>query len=159
MAWAGAAMGALGAVQQGGASAQAGAYNADMGWQNAGVARQAARDKARQASREHYLRLGEMKANIGKSGGVGGSFLDVLGDTAAQMELERQNIIYEGSVKANLLAHGASLQESAGFSAQQGGYLRAAGELLRGNYDRPRAAGSNATGGNANYSTAGTDLT
>lgn len=131
-------MGALGAVQQGGAAQQAGAYNADMGWQNAQVARQTARDQARQASREHYLRLGEMKANIGKSGGVGGSFLDVLGDTAAQMEYERQQIVYVGSVKANLLAHGAALSESAGFSAQQGSYLKAAGELLRGNYDRPR---------------------
>lgn len=140
-------MGALGAVQQGGASAQAGAYNADTAWQNAGVARQAARDKARQASREHYLRLGEMKANIGKSGGVGGSFMDVLGDTAAQMELERQNIIYEGSVKANLLARGASLSDAASFNAQQGGYLRAAGELLGGNYSRPRAAGSNSGAG------------
>jgi hypothetical protein len=157
MAWAGAAMGAIGAVQQGGAQAQGQAYNAEMGYRNAQLARQAARDKARQASREHYLRLGDMKANIGKSGGVGGSFLDVLGDTAAQMELERQNIIYEGSVKANLLAHGASLSDAAAVNSRTGGYLRAAGELLGGNYRGPRASGSNVTGAGESFEMTGNE--
>jgi hypothetical protein len=145
MAWAGAALGAVGAAQQGSAASQANAYNADLAWQNAGIARQTALDQVKQASREHYLRLGDMKANIGKSGGVGGSFIDVLGDTAAQMKLEEQQIMYAGSVKANLLAHGASLHEAAAYNAQTGGYLKAAGELLRGNWSSPRAAGSNVT--------------
>jgi hypothetical protein len=98
-----------------------------------------------------------MKANTGKSGGVGGSFMDVLGDTAAQMELERQNIIYEGSVKVNLLAHGASLSDAASFNATQGGYLRAAGELLGGNYGGPRAAGSNVTGASESFGLTGNE--
>jgi hypothetical protein len=147
----------LGAVQQGGAAQQAGAYNAEMGVQNAQVARQSARDLARQASREHYLRLGDMKANIGKSGGVGGSFIDVLGDTAAQMEYERQQIVYAGSVKSNLLAHGASMAEAGAFSAQQRGYLRAAGELLGGNYSAPRRAGSNSTGAGESFGLTGNE--
>jgi len=151
-------MAGVGALQQGGASAAASEYNAEMGWQNAQVARQAAKDEAAQASREHYLRLGDMQVAIGASGGVGGSFLDVLGDTASQMELERQNIIYAGSVKANLLAHGASLADAAASSARTGGYLRAAGALLGGNYDSPRRAGSTQTGASESFGMTGNEL-
>src|SRR5438477_12950767 len=103
MAYLGAIFGAVGALQQGSSTEAAGKYNAEMGWQNAQLARQSAKDQALQATRENYLRLGDMRASIGASGGTGGSFLDVLGDSAAQGELERQNIIYRGSVKSNLL--------------------------------------------------------
>lgn len=156
MAWAGAAIGAVGALQQSGAASQANAYNADLAWQNAGIARQTALDQSRQVAREHYLRLGDMKANIGKSGSVGGSYLDVLGDTAAQMEYERQQIVYAGSVKANLLAHGASLSEAAAYNAQTGGYLKAAGELLGGNWSRPRRAGGQ-TGASEDFGLTGNE--
>jgi hypothetical protein len=145
MAYAAAIMGGVSALQQGSASEAAGKYNAEMGWQNAQLARQSAKDQAIQQQRENYLRLGDMRANIGASGGTGGSFLDVLGDSAAQGELERQGIIYRGSIKANLLAHGASLSEAEASAAATGGYLRAAGELVRGGYGSVRASGSNTT--------------
>lgn len=154
MAWVGAVVSAAGALQQGEAAAAAGRYNAEMGWQNAQIARQAALDQAKQQQRENYLRLGEMQAQAGASGGTGGSFLDVLGDAAAQGELERQGIIYRGAVKSNLLAHGASLAEAEAAGAERGGYLRAAGELVRGSYGSVRAAGSNTT----RNTNAGSDL-
>lgn len=157
----GAIFSAAGAVSQGASASAAGKYNAEMGWQNAQIARQTAKDQAIQQQRENYLRLGDMQASIGASGGTGGSFLDVLGDSAAQGELERQNIIYRGSVRSNMLAHGASLSEAEAAAGEKGGYLKAAGELLRGSYGSVRAAGSNTTGytPSANYNSgAGMEL-
>lgn len=154
MAWAAAAFAGVGALQQGNASAAANTYNAAMGWQNAQIARQTALDQAKQVSRENYLRLGEMRAQGGASGVEGGSFLDVLGDTAAQGELQRQQTIYAGDIKANLLAHGASLSEAEAATARTGGYLKAAGALTGGVYGSVRAAGSNTNnaGSEVNFS-------
>lgn len=145
MSYAGAIIAGIGAVQQGNAAEAAGKYNAEMSRQNAQLARQSALDQSQQQQRENYLRLGDMRAQIGASGGTGGSFLDVLADSAAQGELERQGIIYRGSIKANLLAHGASLSEAEASAAATGGYLKAAGELMRGSYGSVRASGSNTT--------------
>lgn len=138
-------IGGVGALQQGAASEAAGKYNAELGRQNAKVARQSAIDQAKQQARENYLRIGDMRASIGASGGTGGSFLDVLGDAAAQMELQRQSIIYGGSIKANLLSHGASLAEAEASAGMTHGYLQAAASLLGGNYGRLSSQGSNTT--------------
>jgi hypothetical protein len=143
MAWVGAVFAGVGALQQGNASSAANVYNAEMGWQNAKIARQTALDQAKQVSRENYLRLGDMRASMGGSGVTGGSFLDVLGDTAAQGELQRQQTLYAGEVKANMLARGASLSEAEAATSRMGGYLKAAGALTGGSYGSVRAAGSN----------------
>jgi hypothetical protein len=103
-----------------------------MGFRDAQIARQNAQDSAKQSARETYLRTGSMVASHGASGGRDGSFLDVLGDAAAQGELERQHIIYAGSVASDRLAHGAGLSEAQAGSELVGGALRASGALLRG---------------------------
>jgi len=147
MAWAGAIFAGVGALQQGSASEAAGKYNAEMGWQNAAISRQNSIDEANQVARDNYLRKGDMVAHIGASGGTGGSFLDVLGDSAAQMELRRQSVLYAGAVRTNLLAHGASLAEGEAAAARVGGGLRAAGALINGSYGSVRRSGSNTNPG------------
>jgi hypothetical protein len=135
---------------QGEAAAAADKYNAATGFANAEVVRQQTIAQATQQARENYLRLGEMRASIGKSGGTAGSFLDVLADTAAQGELAKQNIIYEGAVKATNITRGALLDQTAATSARLGGYLQAGSELTRGasSYGTLMRAGSSRPGVN-----------
>lgn len=145
---AGAVISAIGMLQQGETAARQGEqakaaadYNATISAQNAAVARQSAADKARQADRETYLRLGSIRANQGAAGGAAGegSVLDVLGDVAAQSELERQHIIYSGEMQARGFTNDASLETfsgntklEAGRTAQSSSYWRAGAELLGG---------------------------
>lgn len=144
---AGAVISAVGMLQQGEAAARQGEqakaaadYNATISTQNAAIARQNAADKARQADRETYLRLGSIRANQGASGGsMEGSVLDVLGDVAAQSELERQHIIYSGEMQARGFTNDASLETfsgnaklAAGKTTQSSSYWRAGSELLGG---------------------------
>lgn len=129
-----AAVSAISAIRQGQAAKAAAAYNAQIGEQNAAVARQEAADAARQADREKYLRLGAIRAAQGHAGGAGdeGSVLDVLADVAAQSELDRQNIIYRGELKARGYANTAALDTFSGQNAQSASYLKAGTELLSG---------------------------
>jgi hypothetical protein len=132
---AGGILSAFGSFYQGIAAGAAADYNAGMYRQNAAIVRQQAVFSAQQQARENYLRLGEMRANIGASGARGGdagagSFLDVLADTAAQGELEKQQILYAGEVKAHNLEMGAALEEYKGKTARIGGYLSAGADLL-----------------------------
>ena len=124
----------ISALNQGNASRQAGQYNAQVNQQNAEIARSEAEANARQQDRENYMRLGAIRAAAGKSGGAAneGSALDVLADSAAQGELERQNILYRGELRARGYSNTAALDEFGGENAQSSGYLKAGSELLGG---------------------------
>jgi hypothetical protein len=61
-----------------------------------------------------------------------GSVLDVLGDVAAQGELERQSILYQGEINARGQMNTAALDRQIASSARTGGYLKAGSELLAG---------------------------
>jgi hypothetical protein len=77
--------------------------------------------------------LGSIKAAQGKSGGTGaGSYLDVLGDAAAQSTLERQYITYRGALGERQFNNTAGLDAFAGERAAQAGTMRAGSELLSG---------------------------
>ena len=130
----GTAVSVISALQQGNAAKSAANFNAQTATQNAEIARQQATDQATQSSRENYLRLGAIRAAQGRAGGTGdaGSVLDVLGDTAAQGEIERQDIIYQGELKARGFANTATLERAGGSAAQTGGFLKAGSELLGG---------------------------
>ena len=134
---AGSVMSAIGALQQGQAAKSASDYNATIATQNAAIARQNAADKARQSDRETYLRLGSIRANQGAAGGAAGegSVLDVIGDVAAQSELERQQIIYSGELQARGFQNDASLETFSGESKQSSSYWKAGSELLSGAYN------------------------
>lgn len=129
----GAVIGAVNAIRQGQAAGAAAEYNAAVNRQNAEIAMRNARSEAAQQDRENYLRLGAIRAAQGRSGGtMEGSALDVLADTAAQGELERQNIMYRGALAARGFTNTAALDEFSGDNARTGGYLRAGSELLSG---------------------------
>lgn len=131
---AGAVVSAVGAIQQGKAADAAAQYNATISEQNAQIARNDAAMQAVQIERENALRLGAIRAAQGKSGGVAneGSVLDVLGDVAAQGELDRQYAIYQGEQRARGFTNTAQLDRFSGKQAERSGYLRAGSELLSG---------------------------
>jgi hypothetical protein len=131
---AGAVISAIGAIRQGNAAEAAANYNAQVAEQNATASRQQAAAHAQQLDRENYLRLGAIRAAQGHSGGDSGqgSVLDVLGDAAAQGELDKQNALYNGEMQARGYTNTATLDTFSGQTAKTGGYLKAGSELLSG---------------------------
>ena len=126
-----AAIGAVAAIQQGRAADRAAKYNAQIAEQNATVARQQASAAAEQQRRENVRRLGSIRANVAGSGlSLEGSALDILEESATEAELQRQNIIYEGEVRATGQQGQAALSRAEGRTARTTGYLRAGSSLL-----------------------------
>lgn len=125
---------AVGAIQQGKAAKAAADYNATISMQNAEISRSNAQAEAGQIGRENYLRLGAIRAAAGRNGGVSGegSVLDVLGDVAAQGELEKQQAIYQGELGARGYTNTATLDRMQGKAAQTAGYMKAGTDLLGG---------------------------
>lgn len=149
----GTAVNVMGSLSQGQAQSNAYEYNAAVAQQNAGVARDQAAFQASQQERENKLRAGAIAAAQGKSGGTSsGSVLDVLGDVAAQGELERQSILYQGEINARGQMNTAALDRMSASNARTGSYWKAGGELLAGgvrtaHYGRVPSRG----GGSADY--------
>lgn len=125
---------AIGAIQQGKAAKDAANYNAAIAEQNAAISRSNAAAEAGQIDRENYLRLGAIRAAQGHTGGVSGegSVLDVLGDVAAQGELEKQQALYQGELAARGYSNTAALDRFSGKAAQRASYFKAGSELLAG---------------------------
>ncbi len=131
---AGAVISAVGAIRQGQAQKAAADYNAQIAEQNAQIARSQALDAERVQQRETYMRLGAIRAAQGHAGGAAGegSVLDVLGDVAAQSERERQQVIYEGELRARGFTNTATLDRYSGEQAVTSSYFKAGSELLGG---------------------------
>lgn len=129
-----AAVSAVSAIQQGRAAKAAADYNSTIEMQNAQIARADAAAQASQQDRENYLRLGAIRTAQGKAGGAAneGSILDVLGDQAAQGELDKQYILYQGEQRARGFTNTATLDTFSGRNAERTGYLKAGSELLGG---------------------------
>jgi hypothetical protein len=129
----GTAVAAYGAYQQGQAAKASAQFNAQVANQNAQAARAQSLMQQQQQQREQYKRLGAIRAAQGASGGtMEGSALDVLGETAAQGELERQNIAYRGEMAARGYGNTASLDLFGGKQAAQAGTLTAIGTVAKG---------------------------
>lgn len=148
-----AVVGAVSAIQQGNAAKAAADYNATISMQNAGIARSDAQAQATQIERENLLRLGSIRAAQGKAGGAAGagSILDVLGDVAAQGELDKQFALYEGEQRARGYTNTANLDTFSGKQARTAGYLKAGTELLSGGA-KAYAAGGRTLPTNSGYS-------
>lgn len=128
-----AAVSAYGSYEQGQTQKRASNYNRQLAEQNAVAARQQAAARQKQHDRETTLRLGAIRANQGAFGGaMEGSALDVLGDTAAQLELQRQNIEYAGELQARGYDSTAVLDQVRGESAARAGTIGAGASLLGG---------------------------
>lgn len=106
-------------------------HNAAVNERNAVLVRQSAKldeDRLRRAGKRH---IGGMKASIGASGvTISGSALDVIEDSAREIELDALTIRHRGEVEAAGFKSSASLDRARGVSKIIGGGLSAAGDLL-----------------------------
>jgi len=128
-----AAISAYGAYQQGQAAKQAAKFNANVAQQNAAAARANSLMQQQQQQRENYKRLGALRVAQAAAGGTAeGSFLDVLGESAAQGELERQNIAFRGEMEARGYTNTATLDLMQGKQAAKAGTTAATGEITKG---------------------------
>jgi hypothetical protein len=103
-----AAVAAYGAYQQGQAQeanlkyqAESDRYNRDIQARNATLARQqaGAREEAQRRRAKQFM--GEQQAQLSQAGaGLSGSYADVIGQSAADAELDALNIRYEGELQA-----------------------------------------------------------
>ena len=137
------AMSVIGTIQQAGAQRDAANYNAQVNQQNAAAATaQGAADEAQQR-RLNVMRLGVMKAGYGASGvSMEGSPLDVLESSAAQAELDAQNIRYNATVKSIGYSNNATLDTARGEAAWKAGMFKAAGQSLMAFSSRGTGTGS-----------------
>lgn len=128
-----AAMTAVSAISQAQSAKATGEYNAAVATRNAGVARaQAAADA--EAQQRHARRvIGAARAGYGASGlSVEGSPLEVLEMSAANAELDRQNILYRGELRAMGYESDAALETARSDAADRAGYIQAGSALLMG---------------------------
>lgn len=140
----GAAVSAVGAMSQASSAADAATYNRQVASQNASIATQQGDADALQQRRVNELRMGSVRAGYGASGVSNeGSPLDVLSSSAAQAELDVQNIKYGASLKALGYSNTATLDQSRASAAQTNGLYGAAAAALTGG---AKAYGSYTTG-------------
>jgi hypothetical protein len=155
IAWAGANMGtvalaasaavsAAGAIQSSRAQsasyksqADAARYNAEVNMGNATAAETAASANELAMRRQNDQRMGAMRAQAAESGGFTGTNLEVLNQSATNMELDALNTRYRGQMEARGMLAAANLDEyqarGADMNARSsitGGYLGAAASAL-----------------------------
>lgn len=129
----------VGARQQARAQEQAANYNATVAEQNAEIAREQAALRAQQIERENRLRLGATLAAAGASGvATEGTVIDVVGDLVTQGELERQQALYEGELRARGFTIDRDLSRSRARGARSAGRISAATTLLSGGAELAR---------------------
>lgn len=130
---AGTAISAVGAISSGRANADAARYNAQIAQQNAGIALQQGEADVIQQGKLNYRRLSGIKAAVGASGlTMEGSPLDVLESSAAEAELDTQNIRYNASLKALGFNTSAGMDRSRAANAEREGLYRAAATSILG---------------------------
>lgn len=131
---AGTAMSVVGALSGASSASSAAKYNAQLNQQNAQIATQQGDAQAIQQRRLDEMRMGTIRAGYGASGVVGGegSPLDVLSSSAAQAELDTQNVIYNSRLKAMGYTNNAILDQSRAAAASSKGLYGAASAALIG---------------------------
>lgn len=108
-------------------------YNAAISERNAGIARDQAAADAEAQGRFARQKIGAARAAYGASGVTQeGSPIDVLAMSAANAELDRQNILYKGELRATGYQDTANLDRMRGSSAVKRGYGEAASSILTG---------------------------
>lgn len=133
IAAAGAAVAAASSIQQGKAVKAAASFNEKIARENAAIEHERTLQRRRQLEREHFLRIGAIRQGQGASGGAQeGSVLDILSDTAAQVEIERQDIISRGAIAERSHLNTASLEKAEGEAAYKSSRMAAGSELLKG---------------------------
>ena len=129
----GAAMQAASTAQQGKMAKITSEYNASISRENAAITREQTVQNVRQFDREQYMRLGAIRQAQGASGGKAeGSVLDILADTAAQGEIERQDIAYRGALAERGYKNSATLDIYEGNLGYAQAKTKAGAELMQG---------------------------
>lgn len=141
------AISAVGAIASANAQAAAAKYNADIDRRNAIVVDQNRANLMRQTEidaqakrRENQRTLGTIRAAYGASGlEMSGSPLDVLEDSALELETDVHRVEYEGRMKGREMAfqaqtyrESAKLRDMEAKAAKRSGFISAAGYLVGG---------------------------
>ncbi len=128
-----AAVGAVGAIQQGQAAAQASQESAQIAEENARIARQQSVAREDALRREQRRFSGEQRAGIAQSGtGFEGTNLNIARETAQLQELDLLNTRYEGLLQSRGLLAQAEQHKRAGQAARQQSLLKAGSSVLGG---------------------------
>jgi hypothetical protein len=124
---------AMGALRQGASAKNAAEYNAAAARNRAAAASIQANADADAQDRINRRRLGAIRASAGASGvGLEGSPMDVLSMSASEAEMDKQNILYKGRVKAMGYESEAAYEDYTGQEALAQGRIGAASALLVG---------------------------
>lgn len=127
------AVAVAGQVQQAKAQSSAANYNQEVAQRNAKIAIIQGNQDAEAQKRKNILTLGAMRASYGAAGVTAeGSPLDVLENSATNMELDRQTILSRARLRAMGYGDDAALSGMSGDAARQGAYYGATGILLSG---------------------------
>ena len=123
----------IGQIQQSSAASQAAEYNAAVARNNALAARQQAAANADALERKSRNVIGSSRMNYAASGvSLEGSPLDVLEEQAMMAELDRQNTIYSGELKAIGFQNEAQIEDMRAKNARSAGAIGVASSLFSG---------------------------
>lgn len=152
---AGGVIGGIGSILAGQSTSKTLQYNAQIQENNANAALTSASLNADKQELQAQRVIGQAKANYGASGvsATSGSVLNVIAASAGNAELDRQNTLYGGQVKATNYENQASLDSFEADQTMKGAWTSAIGGVI--------TAGimSNASGGGGGGSTSGGGLT
>jgi hypothetical protein len=127
------AIGAISAISSAKQQSDSSKYNAKVAENQAISSRQQAEANAITQQRSAAKKIGSMQAAYGASGiSVEGSSLDILEESARNAEMDRQNIIYGGELRAIGSEGTAILEKNRASNAMSSGYLSAAGSIFKG---------------------------
>lgn len=125
-----AGMSAVSALAQGASASAAAKRNADIARRNGLIAGQQAQADADAQTRSSAQTIGRARAAYGASGVTSeGSPLDVLAASASLAELDRQNILYKGKLRAMGFEDTASADDASASNYLMQGVLGAARDV------------------------------
>lgn len=130
----GTGMSVFSAIKGGNAAAQSATYDANQNAQNAITARRQADVEALKVRRRGAQVMGDIRASYGASGvdGAQGTPLDVLEDSAAQIELDALTEKYNGELQALGFERSAALDIKRGKDAVSAAKVGAVSALVSG---------------------------
>lgn len=121
-----AVIGAVGAIQQGKATAAAANHNAQVAEQNAKTAREMAQADVEAKARDQQRHFGAMRAAYGANGlAFEGSALDVFEDQLYDAELDKRLISYKGELRARGYEEEAVNKRMEASAAKSAGFIGA----------------------------------
>lgn len=121
-----AAVAVAGSIQQSQQAKAAAKYNQQVAENNAIAARSKAAADAAAQNRQARMKLGAMRANYGASGiTMEGSPIEVMAQSAAMAELDRQNILYGGEINAVGFSNTSNLEGARATNIQNSMLLNA----------------------------------